>query len=117
MKTRTVEAELFNTDEQTDERSNKRTGRHDEANSPFPNFTNTPINVMVFEPLVSALLASELSLILHRLRMFQIAHTRAHERTHALSLCWVFMYVNTIKWSIREINDFWNAPLCSLAAI
>jgi len=48
MKTRPVEAELFNTDGQTDQRASKRTGRHDEAISLFPNFADVPKNVLVF---------------------------------------------------------------------
>jgi len=35
MKSRPVGAELFITDGQTDEGASRRTGRHDEANSPF----------------------------------------------------------------------------------
>lgn len=47
--------------------------------------------------------------------MFQIAHARP--RTHARCLCRVFLYVNTNRWSTKEINYFWDAPLCGLVAI
>jgi hypothetical protein len=51
----------------------------------FPNFANAPKKSLTSSLFASSLLATELTLIVHSLRMFQIAHARP--RTHARCLC------------------------------